>query len=544
MSNSTLLAPATVARPRAHVRWRPLWLTANLVALMLVAVALRVWRLGSMAGVNGDEAWTAVQAIAWLNGQEVAWRTPNGNPLNPFYMLPTLVLHALAAPSFTMLRITALFSGLLALVANFLLCRRAFDQRTAVLSTWILALLPIDIAYSRFAWDASQSLLATVLVMYLPLLGGTLRKPAGGISGWGTLALAGAILVHPTNVFAAPLLVIPALITRRRHIAEAWQNTTIPARSWNLAALVVLALAAVYGAWRFADLVSHRLHGLGSVGSFAELYLQLFSGTTVYAFISGATLPHSGDGWRWLAPACDAFCLALGAGAAWGWLRRSQQNVSQRDVCIIVGWATMLLGFFLVAGPEALAPHAERYGICLIAPAALVAARGLAWWLEQSDSRRVSTMAMSIAGWWWPASFALGYFAYFLQTGGTSHATFRTAEVEPKLQAWRLIEREQRAGQTAQVVCQEFWNYWPLAYLAAGKRDVQVLMWKDWQQLDRDAGSVSTWFVEYAGTPAEARALATQRGAKVLGSRHVVYDHAGRPLLSVNGPAENISQNY
>lgn len=544
MRNSTLLAPATVASPQIPNRSAPKWLTANLVALLVVAVALRVWRLGTISGVNGDEAWTAVQAIAWLNGQEVTWRTPNGNPLNPFYMLPTLALHALAAPSFTLLRLTALISGLLALMANFFLCRRAFDLRTAILSTGILALLPIDIAYSRFAWDASQSLLATVLVMYLPLLGGTSRKPAGGISGWGTLALAGAILVHPTNVFAAPLLVIPALVTRRRQIAEAWENTTIPARSWNLAALVILAVAAAYGVWRFADLASHRLHGLASIRSFAELYLQLFSGTTVYAFISGATLPDSAGAWSWLATACDAFCLALIAGAAWGWLRRSQQNVSQRDACVLLGWGTMLLGFFLVAGPEALAPHAERYGICLIAPAALVWARGLAWWLEQSSTRRYSAAILSIVAWWWPGSFALGYFVYFLLTGGTSHPTFRTAEVEPKLQALRLIESSAPVGRSTQVVCQEFWNYWPLAYLAAGDRNVQVLLWDEWLEHRSDAGNVLTCFVEYAGTAAESRALAAQQCARLTGARHVIYDYAGHPLLSVMGPAENFYQNY
>jgi hypothetical protein len=510
-------------------------LILNLAALLLVAVVLRVWRLGTIAGINGDEAWTAVQATRWLNGEQVLWRTPNGNPLNPFYMLPTLALHALLPPSFTVLRTTALVSGLLALVANFALCRRAYDLRTAVLSTWILALLPIDIAYSRFAWDASQSLLATVLVLYLPLLGGTRHRPSGGLSTLGIVALAGAILVHPTNVFAAPLLAVPALVTRRHQIVAAWENTTIPARGWNLAGLVALSVAAVYAAWKMTDLASHRLHGPSSLGHFTALYLQLFSGTTVYAFISGATLPNSGAAWRWLASASDLFCLALVLTAAWGWVRRLREDVSQRGVCLLLGWAAMVLGFFLVAGPEALAPHAERYGICLLAPAALVAARGLAWWLEQQSSQRLAAAAYSIFAWWWPISFALGYFVYFLHTGGTSHATFRTAAVEPKLQAWRLIERARPAGEAAQIVCQEFWNYWPLAYLAAGDREVRVLTWDEWQELRGEGGRGSTWFVEYAGTAAERRALEIQNQARTTGLHHVIYDNGGRPLLSVSG---------
>jgi hypothetical protein len=515
----------------------------NLAGLALAAVALRVWRLGTIPGVNGDEAWTAVQALAWLNGQDVAWRTPNGNPLNPFYMLPTLLLHALAAPSFVLLRLTALASGLLSLVVNFLLCRRAFDLRTAILSTWILALMPIDIAYSRFAWDASQSLLATMLVMYPPLMRRE-GRPLGVLSGWATVALACAIVVHPTNVFAAPLLLMPALVLHRKQLGIAWKKTKIPAGGANLAALVLLAVAGTYVAWRFADRVVDHLHGPSSIGDFLRLYLQLFSGTTVYSFISGATLSGTLSRWSWLAPAGDTFCLVLAVAALAGWLNRRKLSLAARDASLAAGWATMLAGFFLVAGPEALAPHAERYGICLIAPGALMAARGLAWWLERSSARRASAIVFSLAAWWWPVSFALGYFVYIEQTGGTSHATFRTADIEPKLQAWRRIEQEPRGGRAAWVVCQEFWNYWPLAYLAAGRDDVRVVGLEQWLQEGPGAPDDATWFVEYAGSTAEARVLAMRRRATTSGSLHIVYDFGGRPVLSVVGPAKNFSQNY
>ncbi len=94
-------------------------------------------------------------------------RTPTGNWLNPFFFAPLVALHALVEPSFELLRITPFASGLLALVVNFFLCRRAFDLRTATISTVALAVLPINIAYSRFAWDASQSLLFTLPVVYV-----------------------------------------------------------------------------------------------------------------------------------------------------------------------------------------------------------------------------------------------------------------------------------------------------------------------------------------------------------------------------------------
>ena len=60
-------------------------------------------------------------------------------------------------------------SGVAALGANFWLCRRIFGHRAAMVSTTVLAVMPIAIAYSRFAWDTSQTILATVLVLYLAL---------------------------------------------------------------------------------------------------------------------------------------------------------------------------------------------------------------------------------------------------------------------------------------------------------------------------------------------------------------------------------------
>ena len=106
------------------------------------------------------------------------------------------------------LRSVALVSGLAALAINWLLCRRVFDSRTAAVSTVALAVLPINIAYSRFAWDASQSLAATLPVIYCAL--GAVRY-ADRFGRWiaaSMLALAIAVWVHPTNVFAGAAIVV------------------------------------------------------------------------------------------------------------------------------------------------------------------------------------------------------------------------------------------------------------------------------------------------------------------------------------------------
>jgi hypothetical protein len=170
----------------------------NALALLGVGVWLRCWHLGNIPGCNGDEAWYGVQTWRWLHGGPYFWRTPTGNPCNIFFFSPLAILEQIFSPSITVLRSVAVFSGLAALAINWIMCRWVFDRRMAFVSTIALAILPIDIAYSRFAWDACQSLAATLIVFYLALA--FVRFPKQN-SLWLLLAFCMAVWVHPTNVF-------------------------------------------------------------------------------------------------------------------------------------------------------------------------------------------------------------------------------------------------------------------------------------------------------------------------------------------------------
>jgi hypothetical protein len=518
--------------------------------LLVVVLALRMWRLENIPGVNGDEAWSGVQAARLAAGESSAWWTPTGNPVNVFFLFPLAALHTVFAPSFALLRVVSLASGVAALAVNFFLCRRVFDQRTAVVSTLLLAVLPIDIAYSRFAWDASQSLLATMLVLYLPLLhyGKGYETPSLGVAG--LVALAAALVVHPTNLFAAPLVVVP--------IAYAWRNTAwskiqqiaVPLRGWTLALLVVGGVAAAYVAIMAVSGTAATRRGPDELGLFVQNYLHLFSGATVYEYISGVDAAAGFvASYAWLPLASNWLFAATVAIGGWGMMRRLHADGSPGDVVLLIGWAVMLLGFFLVAGPDAIAPHLERYGICLIAPGAVVLSRGLAWWIEPRQSHaRAAAWLLAASGWLVAVIFYLGYFDFMEQTGGRSHMTFRTAAVEPKLAALRYIEAHRAAGERVRIVAGQWWNYWPLAYLATGDGTLRVESGQSWQTTnatrnDEDR-SAQTWYVEFAGSPQEASLLGRLRQAGENVERHLILDYAGEPVLSVVGPSENLVQKY
>src|SRR5688500_10239541 len=166
---------AQTVRPLLSLRLAAAWprlalITINMVGLLSVAVGMRIWQLDHVPGINGDEAWYGIQAMRLLNGEAVAWQTPTNNVLNPLFFVPLTALHMIASPSAALLRWPSALSGILALVLNYVLCRRTFDRPTALVTTVLLAVLPVNIAYSRFGWDTSQTLLTTLPAVYLPLL--------------------------------------------------------------------------------------------------------------------------------------------------------------------------------------------------------------------------------------------------------------------------------------------------------------------------------------------------------------------------------------
>ncbi len=508
--------PAAVRRP---LRWGRLLLGVNVLAILAVAVALRGWRLGNIPGLNGDEAWSGVQAMRLVSGQSISWRTPTGNPVNPFYLGPLAALHLWLAPSAAVLRLPALFSGLAALVANYLLCKRVFGPTVAWVSTLLLAVLPLNIAYSRFAWDASQTLLATTLLMYFALQAvETADRPRRSLLA-PMLAYAAAIWIHPTNLFAGWLLLVPAVHGYRAELQEAWArlrrgrlagSAGLGAGGLLVVALLFLGLgllalrlagvgfsAAATPLRPLALAVLARIADPAEWGLFARLLVRLLSGSTIFQFIPGPQADTTAlDGLDLM------FCCVIVA-AGFGLLRILKDPAAARERCLALGSLGMAASFFLIAGPAAIAPHAERYGVCLIAPGVALIAVGLSHWL--APRRRVARPALAalcLLAWLVLGAFGWRYHASILRSGGDSHLAFRTAAVEPKQEAWEYIARHSDARPIV-VVADSWWIYWPLAYLSAGHPEARVVRGDELtpEEFGRKSAT-ALWLVEFCQSPA------------------------------------------
>jgi hypothetical protein len=518
--------------------WARLLLIGNVIALLAVAIALRCWRIDNLPGLNGDEAWSGVQAMRLVSGQSFSWRTPTGNPVNPFYLGPLAALHLWLAPSIAVLRLPALFSGLAALGINFWLCRRVFGTRVACLSTLLLAVLPLNIAYSRFGWDASQTLLATTFVLYLglELVPGdraarrSLLRPA--------LAFGAAILVHPTNVFTLWLLIAPVGYRYRAELAARWHQVRLRRGFWPLCC--GLASAASVAAFAGIPLVRSavaRAVDPTQWGIFFRLLTRLFSGSTTYEYIVGpATGSTAIGGLEWIIVA-----LALAAGL--GFARLLQHRDAERERALALGSLGVAVSFFLVAGPAAIAPHFERYGVCLIAPGALLLARGLDYWLAAEQPRaRQALVGLCLLAWLGLDLFVARYFLPIERSGGESHLAFRTSDIEPKQAAWNLIAQHSGARPIT-IVCDGWWLYWPLAYLSAERRDVRFVE-ADALPSAALAGESALWFVAFSGTPAAEGVDARLAEHCLVGRKTVIGDSSGRPLLVVVQAEDKTAGNY
>jgi hypothetical protein len=486
--------------------------TLNVLALLAVAYAWRICELDRLPGINGDEAWYGVSALRWIHGAGISCHTPSGNLLNPFYFLPLALLHLCYEPSGTLLRTPAVVSGLLACGVNYWLCRRVFDRRSAIVSTVLLAILPINLAYSRFGWDASQSLLAVLCVLYASLW----PDPTWRTRGVAVLALGAAVWVHPTNVFAAALVVVP----------------------WYYHWVEIKALAVGTKTVRDLGLLAFACCLLGSgtkLVAFAINYLRLFSGATVYRYISGG-LPNSGelptlsdfDGF-------DAVTLVIVVAAVYGFVRQMREEQSLADRWLGWGLLAMLTGFFLVAGPAAAQPHFERYALVLIGPSALLFARGTIWWLRVPAWRGGAALCVALCGWMLLASFYWGYFGCFAATGGQSHVAFRTAGVEPKVQVLAIVRRDVVDREPNWLVADDWWLYWPLRYLAEGDDTIHVAHWADLPEgvLSGRLPGIHLLSVQFVSDKSDVAAVEWFRGAGRGVQRSVVFDQNGQPLISL-----------
>jgi hypothetical protein len=502
-------------------------------ALIGAAIVLRVMRLSSVPGVSGDEGWWGIQALAWLAGRPYEARTTSGNPIDLLLLVPLGLLHGVAPPSFLLLRVIPAAANLLALAAGYWFVRRLYGTTTAWVYTVGLAILPTAIVHSRICQDPSQSIFWSGLVVYLALLGREDHGRAWAHLLAALLVLPLALWTHPTNVFVVPFLLVPVTTIA----APLLPGATVRRAQVGVAAVILLAAVAWFARLAIAPLVASnesldkpwlamaaaRLVDGAQWVEFAANGVRLLNGVTVYHYFSGArplTWPH------------DVGVAVVAGVAAWGLFAPPAARRGRRDLALLAASAGTWLLFFAFAGPVALRPHAERWGLGLIVPAMLVLARGVGSWID--DGARLRVVKIVSAGGVAAAvltSFHTNYFREFATTGGRSHRTYVTAPTEPKRQALEhILSRTGESG--AMIVAASWWLRMPMAYLASAHPTLSV----SGTPLDvsiESAGRRRFFVVEFANTPELEAARERLRSHGLEWNVTTIRDAGGRPLIEI-----------
>jgi hypothetical protein len=432
----------------------------SVVLTLCLSVFLRVFELDNIPGINGDEAWYGLVGLRLLEGELPALTTPAGNILNPFYILPVTAFHLAFEPSFFLLRLTALLSGLLLMVLSYYFSKKIFNEKIALIVLLITAALPVNIVYSRLGWDTSQTVLASCVVVYALLC-----------QRWVLLgfALCAGVLIHPTNIALFVIAVLYIVIDKifASNYPAAKKIVSVGSMSLLLLGLYFVIDNSSMRGWLPAiNVIMTRAMDLPGAGEFILNVSKLFSGTTVYQYVSGADTSVFGKATDiMLAFGLIALLLFLLPGA----YRRKDKTAFSFVLSLLM----MLVAWYLFFSSFTLVPGRERYSLFLIMP--MVICLGffciqLMKHIKYEKMLLVSLIGSNLL----MAGFINSYFVQFYKTGGQSEQTFRTSHVEPKKLVFdKLLELTE--NKETIILASDWWNSQPLMYLAYNLENLNVI---------------------------------------------------------------------
>lgn len=434
---------------------------------IVAGIFFRIWELQRFPGINGDEAWYGVWIYDVLEGVDRDWVTPSKLPLNPFYMLPlTLILSMVSEPSFILLRLPAVISGILLLVLAYPLMKKVLKKDETLNLVVLLSALPVLIGFSRIGWDASQTPLITLICLYYAFkLKPVWTKETIITSLCLFLSLGAAAWIHPTNVFLAPLLIAPVI---GLSFAEGWR----PGKKFWIV-LPFLLLVGVGTIFLVNGLLPNPVLDFKIVGShlidpssFVDALrggVRLISGATFFEDVVG---PMSGGLKLIFEGVLSLIVLPLLCFGGY----KLYLNKEGQALGFLVGLLVTFVVFYLITGSRALViPGFERYCIFLVVPSCL--ALILLW--GQFKSHIVTLPIVSLL---MMVVFYLNFFQVYQDTGGRPnvHVTYKSGKSEPKKAVLDFMKFQVPEGQV--LVGTEFWwSYWPLRFLTAKDKRFEIV---------------------------------------------------------------------
>jgi mannosyltransferase len=196
-------------------------------ALVLLALALRFWRLGDW-NLEATEIFTLRDSN----------RPQFGNARPLLYLLNYYLIRPLAPLDEFGLRLLPAIFGVLTIPALYIVSRRLVGTVAALLATLLLAVSPLHVYYSQFARYWSLVFLLSAVYPYAIYLG--IRERDRRALGIGIVTGVLAALAHPVSVLLVGGLVIWFLVgsLRLSDVTQWWSQKAV---RWGVLIAVILA---------------------------------------------------------------------------------------------------------------------------------------------------------------------------------------------------------------------------------------------------------------------------------------------------------------
>ncbi len=439
-----------------------------IVFTLFLSLLLRIIWLENIPGINADEAWYGIIALNIINGDFSQLFTPSGNLLNPFYILPVIILHILFSPSFLLLRVASLMSGILLIIFTFFTIKDLQNKKMALVVAILIATLPLNIAYSRFGWDTSQTVLISCVVIY------ALLKRNWVLLVLSTLA---AVMIHPTNIglFIFSLLFIFIGKLSEAKYSKEKKILFILFSSVVLLIFISLIYISPLSNWLPGmTAVMSRMVNVQEMGDFLLNFSRLISGGIVYEYITGVKSSLYTGAIDIIFSISLVFMMAF--------LIFKSYKVNNIKIFSFSCSFVLMLGIWYVSFSSfPLQPGSERYSLFLLYPFIICVGYYFQMISEYINYKKLIIVSL-VMGNIMMVGFIKNYFIQIYDTGGESEITFRTNYIEPKQMVFNKINDEKSKDKIS-VVASQWWNAQPLMYLGYNDKQFNVIESYEKQEL-------------------------------------------------------------
>jgi hypothetical protein len=453
----------------------------NALLVVILSFCFRVLYLDFIPGINADELWNLYTIRQNLSGTDVStWFVPSGRLISLPYCLQVWFIDKIFPSSFWTIRLIAALSGILSVVVCFVLFRKAFGSFVAACTTLLIAVMPINITFSRIGWEYSQISLFVVLI-----LGFAFNE------NWFLLAVTYvlALLLHPTFLYLSPVLFLPTILYKDKlqHLSKRLKvfiYSSLAATLLILTSSVFILVKDIQGTI-FAKLgaLPDNLLDIRKSLYFLTLLSDLFS-VRISTRILGLNVPIE----KYLEiTVLLLFCCFL----LTFFVRvfRKNEAVSVKDISFIVGYLFIVYVFYLTNGIDATLMPYERHSLFLVVPSITAFSICLKNALSNRKHQQIALWGISLVCWLYLSFFYKEYIQFFKETGGQGcHPTYNTGAVELKKEAFDWIRNDYSIAKSKSpgndkrelvIVVNEWRLYSPLKYLAETADKITVADMKE-----------------------------------------------------------------